>query len=327
MGFRDALRAFFIGENLSDGPSAPVTRVDMLRAEGPRHYLKAVPSMHSGAKRPLVVVLHGSGASAEQVLGLAFPFSPLSVWLEIAEREQIVVVAPDGIKQRGKRAWNDGYADVASNPQCDDVGFIGAVIDRAIAEDGADPDRVYVIGVSKGGMMAYRVAAELAPRLAAFATVLAAMPRRASYAMPATPLPALIVAGEKDPFIPYSGGKSFVTLWFTAPALGIEATAAAWRKLAGLAGEPVVEQVTASAIRYTWSGQHGARLVLLKLLGGGHAEPSRRKRYPGMFSRFPGRQNADLEIAEEAWTFFKDHRRAAHSQSRFERDALAEALQ
>jgi len=328
MGFRDALRSFFIGENLSDGPSAPVTRVDMMRPEGPRHYLKAVPSVHTGPKRPLVVVLHGSGASAEQVLGLAFPYSPLSAWLEIAEREQVVVVAPDGIKRRGQRAWNDGYADVTSNPQCDDVAFIGAVIDRAIAEDGGDPERVYVIGVSKGGMMAYRIAAELAPRLAAFATVLAAMPQRASYTMPSTPLPALIVAGEKDPFIPYCGGKSFVTLWFTAPALGIEATAAGWRKLAGLAGEPVAEQLAASAIRYTWSGQQGAmQLVLLKLLGGGHAEPSRKKRYPGMFSRFPGKQNADLEIAEEAWTFFKDKRRAAHSQSSFERNALAEALQ
>ncbi|KQZ45054.1 PHB depolymerase family esterase [Duganella sp. Root1480D1] len=334
MGFRDALRSFFIGENLSDGPSAPVARIDMMRPEGPRHYLKAVPSRKTGAKRPLVVVLHGSGASAEQVLGRAFPFSPLSVWLEIAEREQVVVVAPDGIKRRGQRAWNDGFADVTSNPQCDDVAFIGAVIDHAIAEDDADPERVYVIGVSKGGMMAYRIAVELAPRLAAFATVLAAMPQRASYEEPATPLPALIVAGEKDPFIPYSGGKSFVTLWFTAPAMGIEATAALWRRLAGLCGEPAVARLPTAkgdstrAIRYTWGDDPGAlQLVLLKIVGGGHAEPSRKKRYPGLFSRFPGRQNAALEIAEEAWTFFKDKRRARNSQGSFEGDALAKALQ
>jgi polyhydroxybutyrate depolymerase len=154
------------------------------------------------------------------------------------------------------------------------------------------------------------------------------MPQRATYAMPAVPLPALIVAGEKDPFIPYSGGKSFVTLWFTAPALGIEATAAVWRKVAGLAGEPVVEQVGASAIRHTWCGQRGAvQVVLLKLLGGGHAEPSRKKRYPGMFNRFPGRQNADVEIADEAWAFFKDKRRAPTSHGSFERDTLAKALQ
>jgi hypothetical protein len=28
-----------------------------------------------------------------------------------------------------------------------------------------------------------------------------------------------------------------------------------------------------------------------------------------MFNRFPGRQNTDVEIAEEAWAFFRDKRR------------------
>jgi len=324
MGFHHAVRSFFIGIDRNDGPIAPVTRVDMLRQEGPRHYLKAIPTARATGKRPLVVVLHGSGASAEQVLGLAFPFSPLSVWLEIAEREQVIVVAPDGSKGRGQRAWNDGFAGIAGNPQCDDVGFISAVIDRAIAEDGADPERVYVIGVSKGGMMAYRLAAELAPRLAAFSAVLAAMPQRADYSPPEQPLSALIVAGTADPFIPYQGGKSFITLRFLGPALGIEATAAHWRKLAGLEGEPVVER-SGSATRHAWGAPAGSlQVVLLKIIGGGHAEPSRKKRYPGLFSRFPGRQSADVEIAEEAWAFFKDKRR---SESHFVSNSLAEPLQ
>lgn len=325
MGLRRALRSFFIGVDLKDGPTAPVTKVELNRPEGQRYYLKAVPSGQANAKRPLVIVLHGSGASAEQVLGLAFPFSPLSVWLEIAEREQVIVAAPNGTRQRGKRAWNDGFMGIAGNPECDDVGFIGAVIDRAIAEDGADPERVYVIGVSKGGMMAYRLAAELAPRLAAFSAVLAAMPQQAQYRLPEQPLSALIVAGTADPFIPYKGGKSFITLGFLAPALGIEATAAHWRKLAGLEGMPLVDG-TAGAVRHTWGAAAGSlQVVLLKIVGGGHAEPSRKKRYPGMFSRFPGQQNADVEIAEEAWTFFKDKRRS--SQGHFESDPLAEALQ
>jgi polyhydroxybutyrate depolymerase len=325
MGLRRALREFFIGVDLQDGPAAPVVKVEMMRPEGPRHYLKAMPTRRTAARRPLVIVLHDSGASAEQVLGLAFPYSPLSVWREIAEREQLLVVAPDGVKRRGQRAWNDGYADVANNPQCDDVGFIASVIDRAIAEDGADPERVYLIGVSKGGMMAYRIAAELPHRLAAFSAVLAAMPQRAVYQAPTRPLPALIVAGAKDPFIPYCGGKSFVTLWFTAPSLGIEATAAIWRKLAGLSATATIDG-TPRAIRHTWGGDPASlQVVLLKLVGGGHAEPSRKKRYPGMFSRFPGHQNADLEVAEEAWAFFKYKRRS--SQVHFVSNPLAETLQ
>jgi polyhydroxybutyrate depolymerase len=313
------LRAFFCGIDRKDAPSAPVVKIDMSRPYGLRHYLKAVPTRSAAGKRPLVIVLHGSGASAAQVLGKAFPPSPLSVWLEIAEREQLVVIAPEGTKRRGERAWNDGFAAIASNPRVDDVGFINAIIDRAIAEDDVDPERVYVIGVSKGGMMAYRIAAELAPRLAAFSAVLAGMPVHATYPMPAVPLSALIVAGTADPFIPYSGGKFPYTLWFLAPMLGIEASADVWRELAGLPEVPDIAAIaahkdgaTTRAIRYTWHGNASVQQVrLVKIEGGGHAEPSRKKRYPGVLKRFPGRQNADLEIAEEAWSFFKEKRRAS----------------
>jgi polyhydroxybutyrate depolymerase len=301
------LREFFLGIDLKDAPTAPVTRVNMHMPEGPRHYLKAVPIRPAEGKRPLVIILHGSGASAAQVLGMAFPPSPLSVWLEIVDREQLVVVAPNGNCQRGKRAWNDGFADIASNPTVDDVGFIDAIIDRAIAEDAVDPERVYLIGVSKGGMLAYRVAAELAPRLAAFSAVLAGMPERAAYATPTIPLSALIVGCTADPFIPYSGGKFPYTLWFMAPMIGLESTADFWRRLAALPEVPSMVPI-GTAMRYTWGDKASALQVALLKVDGGHAEPSRKKRYPGLFNRFPGRQNADLEIAEEAWAFFKDKR-------------------
>ncbi|MBQ5949231.1 PHB depolymerase family esterase [Massilia sp. ST3] len=326
MGFLQTLRAFFCGIDRKDAPTAPIVKIDMPRPEGLRHYLKAVPTQPAVGRRPLVIVLHGSGASAAQVLGKAFPPSPLSLWLEIAEREQVVIVAPDGAKRRGERAWNDGFVAIAGNPKSDDVGFVDAIIDRAIADDDVDPERIYVIGVSKGGMMAYRLAAELAPRLAAFSAVLANMPVQAAYPMPGIPLSALVVGATADPFIPYSGGKFPYTLWFSSPMLGIETTAAVWRELAGLPDAPHIALLTTHqgsaptrAMRYTWSDSSSALEVrLLKIEGGGHAEPSRKKRYPGMFKRFPGLQNADLEIAEEAWSFFKEKRRsaaAAHAQS------------
>lgn len=309
-----SLRTFFCGVDRREAPTAPVVKLDILRPEGPRHYLKAMPTETAAGKRPLVIVLHGSGASAEQVLGMAFPPSPLSVWLEIAAREQLVIIAPDGTKQRGVRPWNDGFAAIASNPKVDDVGLINAIIDRAIAEDEVDPQRVYVMGVSKGGMLTYRLAAELAPRLAAFCTVLASMPVDATYAMPTRPLSALIVASTADPFIPYAGGKFPYTLWFSAPMLGIEASTAIWRALAGLPETPEMSPVVSAgsdaatrAVRYTWRDHASAQQVrLIKIEGGGHAEPSQKKRYPGLFKRFPGRQNADVEVAEEAWSFFKD---------------------
>ncbi len=268
----------------------------------------------------MVIVLHGAGASAAQVLGMAFPPSPLSMWLEIAEREQLLVVAPDGSKRKGERCWNDSNAGITGNPKVDDVGFVSALIDQAILDDDADPARVYVMGVSKGGMMAYRLATELGLRLAGFAVVLATMPVRSHCGLPRTPLSALVIACTADPLIPYFGEKYLYTISalapFVAPMKSVEQSVSIWRELAGLPAEPVVTHLAhrqladpTRATSYLWgSDPHALQVGLLKIDNGGHAEPSMVKRYPRLFAWFPGAQNADVETAEAAWTFFKDKR-------------------
>lgn len=99
-----------------------------------------------------MIVLHGHGLSSQVVFGRGHVNAPMQVWLEIADREQLLVIAPDGVKASDNRSgWNDCRADASTNPTMDDVGFIGALIDKAIDEQGADPARVYVIGASNGG--------------------------------------------------------------------------------------------------------------------------------------------------------------------------------
>ena len=56
--------------------------------------------------------------------------------------------------------------------------------------------------------MAYRLAVELAPRLAAFCASLAGMPQDRGYPAPALPGSAMVAAGTADPFTPDAGGKS-----------------------------------------------------------------------------------------------------------------------
>ena len=172
------LRIAIQGTNIPAGKVARVTACELMRPEGMRRYLVALPSQTTIEKRALVIILHGSGASAAQVLGMAFPASPLSVRLEIGEREQVVIMAPNGNQGAMARAWNDSYAEITSNPKTDDVGLISALIDKAITENAVDPARVYLMGVSKGGIMAYRAA---------------------TCGSPKTPLSALIIANTSDP--------------------------------------------------------------------------------------------------------------------------------
>jgi len=313
------MRAAFLGSSHSAGPCAAVTPVQLQRPEGQRDYLLALPRKPPSGKRPLVVILHGAGASAKQVLGMAFPPSPLSVWLEIAEREGVIVAAADA----GKGGWSDCFAGDERVAKKDDVAFIGAIIDDAIARHGADPGRVHVIGVSRGGLMAYRVAAEIPQRLAAFSALLACMPPPGRARQPTVALPALILGCTHDPFMPYEGGKRLLTLGILEPMMGIEASARVWRELAGLADAPLVEAMTRAdgrgrtrATRFLWGEAGGPQVALYRIDGGGHAEPSRLKRYPELINRLVGPQNGDFDIAEVAWDFFRDKRRGERAGSR-----------
>ena len=304
--------ALLRGRSDSAGPALTPASATIDRPEGPRGYLVAAPTGTTPGGRALVIVLHGAGASAQQVLGLAFPPSPLSLWLEIAAREQLVVIAPDA----GKGGWSDCFASDERVAKKNDVAFIGALIEHAIASHDVDPARVYLIGVSRGGWMAYAVAAEIPHRLAAFSVVLASMPPPSRAKAPKTPLSALIFGCTADPMIYYRGGKPWYALGFAEPVRGIEATVQAWRELAALPDAPQITKLPqsdtrgrTSVTRHTWGhAPDGLQVVLYRIDGAGHAEPSRLKRYPRFINWMTGLQNADLEVAEAAWDFFRDKR-------------------
>lgn len=304
--------AILRGRSDSAGPGLVPLPGTLERPEGTRRFLVAAPPGERAGARALVVVLHGAGASAEQVLGLAFPPSPLSVWLHIAAREQLVVIAPDA----GKGGWTDCFATDERMASKDDVGFIGALIDHAIAEHDVDPARVYVIGVSRGGWMAYAVATALPHKLAAFSSVLAGMPPPGRVREPATPLPALIFGCTADPLIRYHGGNPWYAFRFAEPVRSIEDSVRSWRELAGLPDTPQVVQLASSdprartsVTRFLWGDDRSSLQVgLYRIEGAGHAEPSRLKRYPRFLNWLTGPQNGDLEVAEAAWDFFREKR-------------------
>jgi polyhydroxybutyrate depolymerase len=317
------------GSNASAGPALVPVPGTIDRPEGTRHYLIAAPGADTPAGRPLVVILHGGGASAEQVLGRAFPPSPLSVFLEIGAREGLVVAAPDA----GKGGWSGSFAGRARAACKDDVAFIGALIDCAVAQHGVDPARVYLIGVSSGGFMAYQVALEMPHRLAAFSSVLAGMRMMAdsvSGSVPIVPLPVLVAGCTADPMLPYAGGKYWYTPPFVPRMRSIEDTVRLWRELAKLPDTPRVERIPSRDPRArmqvtcsTWGdAPDGLQVGLIRIDGAGHAEPSRLKRYPGFINRLVGAQNGDVEIAELAWAFFR-HKRTTHARPDAAKDAAA----
>jgi len=316
-GLKGLIRTTFLGTSETGGPCLDVVAGTLMRPEGVRRYLIAAPDGAAAAGRALVIVLHGGGASAAQVMGRAFPPSPLSLLLEIAAREQFVVVAPDA----GEGGWADGCARSARAAGRDDVAFVDALIGRAISEHGVDPARVYVAGVSRGGWMAYRIASAIPHRLAAFAAILAPMPESGPGSAPDVALPALIVGGTADPLLPYRGGKYRYAFNLMGRLRSIDDSAAVWCGLGGLHDAPATSaiaprggQCRTRVTRTVWGADPaGMQVELYRIDGGGHAEPSRLKRYPTFINWLTGRQNGDVEIAEAAWTFFREKRNARMS--------------
>ncbi len=296
-----------------------ITSETISRPEGQRNYLLALPNQISSGKHPLIILLHGHMGSAAQLLGQERSAAPMSVWLKIADREGLIIAAPDGARgSDGKQGWNDCRADESKNTKTDDVGLIRVIINREINEHNVDPNRIYVMGMSNGAMMTFRIASELGDKLAGFATVSGAMASTSDCPAPKVPLSALIISGTADPLVPYDGGNvHFRSNNSLGGVISVEQSASVWRQLDGLVATPtsvttlphVNPNDPTSATKTIWGNNpKGLQVELLRINNGGHMEPSLTEHPRRFYTMIVGKQNEDVETAEEAWSFFKDKR-------------------
>ena len=295
--------------------AAEVEKLSVPTPDGPREVLAAVPTGPRKPGRPLVLLFHGHGGNARHTLGLgAVKGSPLAAWLAVADREGIVVVALDGAKGAdGKQGWNDGRAGRSGNPATDDVAYVRAALAALQERFATDPSRTYAMGMSNGGVFTFRLALELDPPLAAIAATCASMPGERPPAQPPRPLSVLLIEGTKDPLMPYGGGQVHFYKQLRGAVLGTEATLAVWRGAGRLTGPAAVQDLPhrdpkdpTRVTRLTWGRTGGPQVSLLKVMGGGHCEPSLSQHYGLIYTQICGAQNHDLEGAEEAWAFFRD---------------------
>lgn len=141
----------------------------------------------------------GGEGGAEQYQG-TFGF------MERARDSGVVVVYPQGIQQN----WADGRGTTdAAQEGVDDVAFFRDMVEHFAVHLAVDLDRVWVTGVSNGGMMSHRLACDLADVFTAAAPVIAALPSaHRPQCQPAQPIPLLAIQGTDDPFIPIEGGDT-----------------------------------------------------------------------------------------------------------------------
>lgn len=160
--------------------------------------------MPAGAveKRELAVILnfHGGGGHGANE-------QEYSLMDRLADREAFLAVYPNGSGRFGKRllSWNAGTCcGYAAINKIDDVGFARALIDKLAEVLPIDRRRIYATGLSNGGMMAHRLAAEAGDLIAAVVPVAGGMVLPAIKS--ARPVPVMHIHSVDDPRALYNGG-------------------------------------------------------------------------------------------------------------------------
>lgn len=243
---------------------------DSLRWEGERRTWRL--RLPEGVERPpLILVLHGGGGRGRQI-------ERHSDMTEAALPAGFAVAYPDGLD----RHWNDGRGDPISEAHqenVDDVGFLLALIDRLAAEGSIDPARVYVMGISNGGMMTYRLLCEAADRFAGAIAIVANLGAEIAPACrPSRPVPLMVINGTADPLVPYEGGPVAAFGKERGEVLSTEATLALFAAANGCAGREQLaapdaapdDGVTPEHLLYRGCA---APLELWRMVGGGHGWP------------------------------------------------------
>lgn len=273
-----------------------------------RNYHIYIPGIVNAA--PIVFLLHGNSGSSNQILGLDDIKSPFKLWLDIAERDNVILVIPDGsIGPNNKKGWNDCRNDAPTNPKTDDALFLGNLIDFVRTGYGTGETDVFVAGISNGGLMAMRLADEMPEKLNAISVVVASRPVNSECADSTVAMPVLFMNGTSDPILPYEGGQiesNRGQVSSTAETISYWVNRNQTEATPSVSVFPDTNQDDESTVtRFTYSqGLNGSIVEHYEVTNGGHTEPSIAERYSIVYKLIVGNQNGDIEMATELWKFF-----------------------
>ncbi|GAB3553091.1 CE1 family esterase [Spirosoma fluminis] len=248
------------------------------------HFLKPVRPQAT-----LIFILHGSGGNGEGIRNGAKKLE------DIAPKENILLVYPDGYK----RYWNEcrKTAQSAANLEnINDNAFFDSMIHYFQQRYQINPRKVFAVGTSGGGHMAYKLALTMPERFRAISAIIANLPDTNNLDCPEKriPLPVMITNGTDDTVNPYNGGEVITGNVSLGLVRSTERTFRYWADLAGYTIKPTTTQLPdadptdgKTIERYTYKQTGKPEVTLLQVKGGKHDYPN------------------DINVYLESWAFFQ----------------------
>lgn len=273
---------------------AAAGRVSIVSGGIPRTAFLVQPRRLKQGRRPVIIVLRGGrpkGSRLRRTLGFE----------DMARPSGAVFIYPEPLS---------GHWATAPGPEANrDAAFIHDLIAKVISERIADPKKLFLAGLSTGGIMALRLACEPKNSFAGLAILGATLPiSLAADCKLSRPLPFLMIAGTADPVMPFHGGTAMLPQGKIELA-PVETTLGLFSKAAGCTGG-----LTTTAFPDRDPRDHTRAYLdklnnchvpveLIRIEGGGHV-------LPGFSSEAglgpdQGLSNNDINGAKLVWDFFR----------------------
>ena len=262
------------------------------------------------APAPLILAIHGYRTPEDAAALRDTPERLTWSRLEpLTERDGAITLYPAAYQ--GQWALFDGLANTTApdGTAINDESFLLRLIARFVDNGKADPNRIYITGISDGAIMTYRmICLRDTPFAAAAPLIGSAYGDHLGDCAPEKPPALMHVHGTDDAVLPYEG-------WIFASGreVSVPEVMEHWRRLHGCTGQDGqmlenIDPADGSTVgEMTWTGctRDGA-VKRYKVIGGGHDVPAIDAIQPTDDGRLI---NRDLDTLGVMWAFFQTNPR------------------